>query len=117
MDQYLAKSYLGILKVGFTSAMVVQDPFEGGRNVSLLVSRQRLASMVATFTTAGRLLDSVLLSDQIQPNMGLAFVSLFQPGFPSFSDRCLPTPSPHFQRVVIQPAGSEKSGRHKHFIK
>jgi len=32
--------------VGFTSALVVQDPFEGGRNVFLAVSRQRLVSMV-----------------------------------------------------------------------
>ena len=42
--------------------------------------------MVATFTTAGRLLDSVL-SDENQPKMGSsAFVSLFKPGFPSFPD-------------------------------
>ena len=102
--------------MGFTSALVVQDPFEGGRNVSLAVSRQRLASMVATFTTAARLLDSIL-SDKIEADMGLAFVSLFQPGFPSFQDRCLPKPSPHVQKLVIQPAGSEKSGHNRHVIK
>ena len=64
--------------MGFTSALVVEDPFEGGRNVALSVSRQRLANMVATFTTAGMLLDSV-------PEIGSAsaFVSLFQPGFRS----------------------------------
>ena len=83
----------------FTSALVVLDPFESGRNVASAVSRQRLANMVATFTTAGRLLDRVL-SDENQPEMGSsAFVSLFQPGFPSFPDRCLPLPSPRVQNV------------------
>ena len=80
------------------------------------VSRQRLASMVATFTTAGRLLESIL-SDKIQADMGLAFVSLFQPGFPSFQDPCLPKPSPNVQKLAIQPAGSEKSGQIKQMIK
>ena len=105
-----------MLKVGFTSALVVQDPFEGGRNVSSSVSRQRLASMVATFTTAARLMDSIL-SDQNQADMGLAFVSFFQPGFPSFQNRCLPKPSPNAQKLVIQPAGSEKSGHNRYVIK
>ena len=68
--------------MGVTPALVVEDPFEGGRNVASSVSRKRLASMVATFTTAGRLLDSMLLSGN-KMEMGGAFVSLFQPGFPS----------------------------------
>ena len=72
--------------------------------------------MVATFTTAGRLMDSIL-SDKNQTEMGLAFVSLFQPGFPSFQDRCLPKPSPNVQKLVIQPAGSEKSGQNKQMTK
>ena len=102
--------------MGFVSALVVEDPFEGGRNVALSVSRQRLANMVATFTTAGRLLYSVF-SEEKQPEIGSsAFVSLFQPGFPSFPHRCLPLPSPRVQKIVIQPAGSEKSGQNKHLI-
>ena len=73
--------------MGFTSALVVEDPFESRRNVASAVSRQRLANMVETFTTAGKLLDSVLSDENLPESGSSAFVSLFEPGFPSFPDK------------------------------
>ena len=89
---------------GLHSALVVQDPFEGGRNVAVGVTSERLARMVATFTTAGMLMDFILSKTTL--DMGAAFVSLFQPGFPEFPQFAVPLRTPSVQRVFLLPAGS-----------
>jgi len=96
-------------KFGLHSALVVQDPFEGGRNVAVGVTSERLARMVATFTTAGMLMDFILSKTTL--DMGSAFVSLFQPGFPEFPQFAVPPKTPSVQRVFLLPAGSVLYGR------
>ena len=103
--------YKCTFQFGLHSALVVQDPFEGGRNVAVGVTSKRLASMVATFTTAGMLMDFMLSETKL--DMGSAFVSLFQPGFPEFPQFAVPLKTPFVQRVVLLPVGADMYGRNK----
>ena len=73
------------------------------------VTSERLARMVATFTTAGMLMDFMLSETKL--DMVSAFVSLFQPGFPEFPQFAVPLKTPFVQRVVLLPAGSDIYGR------
>ena len=75
------------------------------------VTSERLARMVATFTTAGMLIDFMLSETKL--DMGSAFVSLFPNRDSQFPQFTVPLQTPFVQRVVLLPAGSDIYGRNK----